>query len=239
MGFRVRGLLRFPESPAGVGSRLEALRGVWVDPRCPRGLLKPAPADRVLHRKNRGIRLLGSKILCVFDVFMHFYVKTRWFFVIFMAGALPRAGVVAGGLAAQQATSWLPAGHLPAASRLQPATIQCRIIILGRCRGWRGWQPPAEGRTVVVYAISSDPGCADYTLPHMGFRVRGLLRFSRKPYGRGFPFRGPPGCGGGPALSDTSPQGCSGGSCFTSQKSWYAASRVKKPMFLTYLCAFT
>ena len=62
-----------------------------------------------------------------------------------MAGALPRAGVVAGGLAAQQATSWLPAGHLPAASRLQPATIQCRIVIPGRCRGWRCCQTPATG----------------------------------------------------------------------------------------------
>ena len=38
-----------------------------------------------------------------------------------------------------------PAGCQPAASRLWPATIQCRIVIPGRCRDWRGCQMPAAG----------------------------------------------------------------------------------------------
>ena len=168
MGFRVRGLLRFPESPAGVGSRLENLRGCGGRPAWCDASPRPGTADRVLHRKNSCVRLLGSKTLCVFDVFMHFYVKTRWFFVIFMAGALPRAGVVAGGLAAQQATSWLPAGHLPAASRLQPATIQCRIIIPGRCRGWWGCLPPAAGHQLARPA--SQP-CRPAILPDYPLRL--------------------------------------------------------------------
>ena len=85
-----------------------------------------------------------------------------------MAGALPRAGVVAGGLAAQQATSWLPAGHLPAASRPQPATIQCRIIIPGRCRGWWGCLPPAAGHQLARPA--SQP-CRPAIQPSFPWRI--------------------------------------------------------------------
>ena len=117
--------------------------GVRVDPCCARSPAKRAPAERIIHRKNRGLLRIGSGVYCKTQysqtVGSPKHGKIRYIHSRYIAGQV----------------SWLeglpasfrepPAGCQPSASRLWPATIQCRIVIPGRCRGWRGCQTPAAG----------------------------------------------------------------------------------------------
>ena len=131
----------FPESPAGVGSRLENLRGVGVDPRGPGCPL--ARARRIVFWIVKTVQVFvsPSNSLRETAVYANSDGKTRWFLLLFHGRPIHcRIGQV----------SWLVG---PPASQARPWVrrniVKCDTSLAGtlpgRCRGWRGCQPPAAG----------------------------------------------------------------------------------------------